>query len=134
MTIELSLMIASGAVIVGLYLHRYFEVKLGVNEKIHTIRTKTDPVIKRVHLKTTRALSHLTPHHFSLFLHNLFVYAAKFFMHLARKVHDSSARLAEKASRRKEDLSKGRAASFYLKQIKDAKDNGGKPENGTTPP
>ena len=123
-------MIVSGAVIAFLYFHNHLELNHGAVTKIQSIRVKTDPLIERLKQRINHALSYLTLRHFSIFLHNLFVYAARFFMHLSRKVHDSSARLAEKASQRREDLSKGKAASFYLKQIKDAKDNGDKPESG----
>lgn len=123
-------MTVSGAVIAFLYLHNHLERNHGVVTKVQSIRTKTDPLIERLKQRINHALSHLTLHHLSIFLHNLFVYAARFFMHLSRKVHDSSSRLVEKASQRREDLSKGKAASFYLKQIKDAKDNGEKPETG----
>jgi hypothetical protein len=45
-------------------------------------------------------------------------------MHTSRKVHDVSSSIVEKASQKTSDLSKGGAASFYIKQIKDAKENG----------
>ncbi len=123
MITELSLMAGSLMIMVGLYLHRYAVTTHGMSTRADKVKEKMDPIIEDAHAKTNSVIASFNWRAISLFVHDVFVYVAKLFMHASRKTHNVSSALAEKASQRKENLSKGGAASFYIKQIKDAKKN-----------
>ncbi len=115
-------MVLSALVMAGLFVHHRMAEEKGIVTKLHAMRAKTDPIIKDTHNRLKHALSFFTPHHIAIFSHNLFVHAGRFFMHVTRKAHYTSAKLVEKAAQRKEDLSKAVAPSFYMKQVTDAKE------------
>lgn len=125
MTLELTLMAVSGLGMIALLVHRHMEITRGIETRAAAMRQKADPVLRDIHRSTGRIASRFTLHTFVLALNRAFVYAVRFFMDISHKAHKASADLVEKASRKTEDLSKRGAASFYLKQIKDAKDHGG---------
>jgi hypothetical protein len=123
MVLELSFMGGSAAVMAALFVIDSFEKRKGVVPlTVQTVREKADPILEGAHEKTKTFLSYINWRTAIYFVQNIFVYGGKFFMHLANVMHDASERLVEKASRRKENLSKGGAASFYMKSIKEAKD------------
>ena len=127
MAIELTLMVLSGAGMIALLVHKHLETSRGLETRAQEMREKADPILQDFHQNTGRFFSHITLHNVILRLNQGFVHVVRFFMNISHKAHKASADLVEKASKKTEDLSKAGTASFYLKQIKDAKDNG---ENG----
>ncbi len=122
MTIELTLMTLSGLGMIALLARKHLEMSRGVGQTSWAVRQKTDPILQNLHHSTGRFFSYLTLHNFILLLNFAFVRVIRFFMEISRKVHTASASIVEKASKKTEDLSKSGAASFYLKQIKETKD------------
>ena len=125
MTLELSLMTISGLGMIGLLIHKHLENSRGIATRLKELRTKADPTLHRVHISVSSILSKITIGSIVIFFNKIFVYVVRLFMNVSHKVHTVSSDLVEKASKKTEDLSKAGAASFYLKQIKDAKENGG---------
>jgi hypothetical protein len=125
MALELTLMVLSGAGMIALLVHKHLEISRGLETRAQNMREKADPVLHTIHHSTGRFVSHITFHNALLVLNQTFVHIVRFFMDTSHKVHKVSSNLVEKASKKTEDLSRSGAASFYLKQIKDAKDNGG---------
>ncbi len=107
-----------------LLIHKYMEVNKGTKTAMQNVRQKTDPVLRDIHQTTTEILSNITPHNIILLANHVFVSIVRFFMYISHRVHTISSSIVEKASKKKEDLSRGGAASFYLKQIKQSKENG----------
>ena len=124
MVLELSLIIVSGLLMLGLLAHKRMETARGVQTKVYDMRQKTDPVLRNLHHTTGRFFSYLTFHNAILLANYIFVAVVRFFMNMSKKVHDTSSAIVAKASKKKEDLSRGGAASFYLKKIKEGKDTG----------
>ncbi len=124
MAIELTLMGLSAAGMIALLVHKHLETSRGLETRAQDMRDKADPVLQNIHQSTGRMVSHITFHNVVLGLNHGFVRVVKFFMDISHKVHTVSSGIVEKASKKTEDLSRSGAASFYLKQIKDAKDNG----------
>ncbi len=115
-------MTVSAIGIISLLVHKHIELSRGITTKVQEMRAKTDPVLRSIQHTTGKFLTYFTLHNGVLLINWLFVHVVRSMMYISRKVHDISATLAEKASQKTEDLSRGGSASFYLKQIKDAKD------------
>jgi hypothetical protein len=128
MILELSIMSGSALIMTALMVHRHFETKRGAMPRVHALREKVDPVLRAAHSKVNAVFGYMTLHHAWLLAHDGVVRGGKLFMLFLRRTHAVSSIIVEKASRRKEDLSKGKAASFYLKQIADVKEEGTKGE------
>lgn len=120
---ELMLMTVAGIVMVALLAHRHLELSRGLETRAQDMREKADPILRNFHHSTGRMFSYFTVHNFVLVLNYAFVHVVKLFMELSHSVHKASSNIVEKASKKTEDLSKGGAASFYLKQIKETKDS-----------
>ncbi len=125
MIFELTLMIVSAAVMIFLLIHKQREMATGGKTTISAVREKADPLLRDIHQSTGKVLSNVTLNNFILFINHLFVMIFRMFMHVSHKVHKTSSEIVEKASKKKKDLTRGGAASFYLKQIKEAKENVG---------
>ncbi len=128
MALELSLMAVSAGGMIFLLIHKYMEVNKGTKTAMQNVREKTDPVLRDIHQTTNKVLSLINPNDIIFLANHVFVFIVRFFMYVSHRVHTTSSSIVEKASKKKEDLSRGGAASFYLKQIKESK------ENGETPP
>lgn len=124
MVIELSLMVLSGLGMFAILVHKHLELSRGLETRAQEIRQKADPILHDMHHTTNRLISRITIHNIVLNLNRGFVHGVRFIMNTSHKAHKISADIVEKASKKTEDLSRSGAASFYLKQIKDAKDNG----------
>lgn len=122
MILELSLMGGAFAVMVALYVLHYLESHRGVLTPAHKVGDIADPILEDLQAKSNELISHFNRHTLSLFMHSLFVYVGRFFVRLSDKTYEVSSNIVERASQRKEDLSKAGAPSFYVKQIKEAKD------------
>jgi hypothetical protein len=132
MIFELSLMTVSAAVMIFLLIHKQRELVSGGKTSISVVREKADPLLRDIHQSTGKVLSGVTLHNFILFSNHLFVMVVRLFMHVSHRVHKTSSSIVEKASKKREDLTRSGAASFYLKQIKETKENMGEvPETGT---
>ena len=117
-------MAVSGLGIIALLVHKRLELSRGVSyARVQEVREKTDPILANINRTTGRFFSYVNLHNTVLFLNYIFVHVVKFFMDTSHKIHKASSAMVEKASKRTEDLSKGGAASFYLKQIKEIKDS-----------
>ena len=128
-------MTISVAVMVFLIVHKHMEVNNGMKTIVATTREKTDPVLRDFHNNTGKILSEITLDNIILFINKVFVFVVRFFMHASHHVHTISSSIVEKASQKREDLTRSGAASFYLKQIKESKETEGKvveksPETG----
>ncbi|MDE1874806.1 MAG: hypothetical protein KGI79_02630 [Patescibacteria group bacterium] len=123
MTIQITIMAVSAAGMIALLVHKHLELSRGLETRVHDMRRKTDPVLSEIHQAAGRAVSHVTWSNIVLAVNLAFVRVVRFFMNVSHRVHKASSDLVEKASRKTEDLSKGGAASFYLKQIKESKDS-----------
>lgn len=121
-------MLVSGMVMIGLLVHKTFESSRGAHVSVSSVRQKTDPILQNLHHTTGRYFSYITLHNTILLLNYVFVHTVRLFMHTSQKVHKVSAEIVHKASQKTEDLSRGGAASFYLKKIKEEKE-----KNGTMP-
>lgn len=122
MVLELSLMGGAFAVMASLYILHYLESSRGVLTPAHKVGDVTDPILEDLQARGNELISHFNRHTLSLFMHSLFVFVGRFFVRLSDKTYEVSSNMVEKASQRKEDLSKAGAPSFYVKQIKEAKD------------
>jgi hypothetical protein len=122
MIVELSLIVASGLFMAGLIAHKRIEASRGARTKVYDMRQKTDPILENLHHNTGRFFSYVSLKNAILLLNFIFVSVVKFFMNVSKKVHDSSSAIVAKASKKKEDLSRAGAASFYLKKIKEGKE------------
>lgn len=117
-------MSGSALLMTSLMVHKYLESKRGAAmAQVSEIRQKFDPVLRTAHSKVNVAFGYFTFRHLWILLHDVVVRGGKIFMLFLRRTHAVISLVVEKASRRREDLSKGGAASFYLKQVKDAKDS-----------
>lgn len=123
MTLELSLMSISGLGMIALLVHKHLENTRGIATRIQEARKKADPILQELHGITSKIMARFTVNNAIIFLNRVFVYVVRFFMNVSRRVHIISSNLVEKASKKTEDLSRSGAASFYLKQIKDAKES-----------
>lgn len=110
------------AVIIALYVVHYLESRRGVLTPLHKVEDRTDPILEDLQAQTNGLIAHFNRRTLSLFMHSLFVFIGRLFVRLSDKTYEVSSSLVEKASQRKEDLSKAGAPSFYVKQIKEAKD------------
>lgn len=129
MALELWLMSVGFVLMALMLLHRHIEERRGMAGSVYAdAREKTDPVLRRVQAKANSALARLTWSEVALHAHNFAVYLGRFFMHVSYRTHRVSAKIVEKASQRKEDLSKRGAASFYMKQVREAKESSGEGE------
>lgn len=128
MILGLLLMVISAALMIFLIVHKYMEVNRGMKTVVNEVREKTDPVLRDVHQTANKVLSGINLHNVILFANHIFVSIVRFFMNVSHEVHKTSSAIVEKASKKREDLSHGGAASFYLKQIKESKEA---PKSGT---
>ncbi len=122
MILELSLM---GVSVVGMFIllvHKKVELARGESASISAARGKTDPLLQNLHHTTGKFFSYFTLHNAILLLNYAFVHVVRLFMHASSKMHEVSSDIVNKASKKTEDLSRGGAASFYLKKIKETKD------------
>lgn len=119
MALELSFLGISFVGMIAIIVHKYLESSRGVRTSVENVRAKTDPVLRDVRHSTLRFFSYLTLKNTVLFVNFLFVHIVRFLMHFSDKVHKVSSNVVSKASQKKEDLTRGGAASFYLKKIKE---------------
>lgn len=125
MILELSLLIISCAVMITVLVHKHRESARGALLTVHNVRSKTDPVLHNVRHVVLRFISYLTVKNAVLLGNYLFVHAVRFLMKFSHKIHRLSAEFVSRASKKKEDLTRGGTASFYIKKIKeDAKKEG----------
>jgi len=122
MLLELTLLIASVLGMAGILLHKRVESSREFASPVQGMREKADPILRNLHHTTGRFFSYFTVHNGILLANYIFVYAVRFCMNASERVHKTSARIVDKASRKTEDLSRGGAASFYLKRIKEGKE------------
>ncbi|HVT74915.1 MAG TPA: hypothetical protein VHD69_00635 [Candidatus Paceibacterota bacterium] len=123
MTWELTLMAVSGIGMIALLAHKRSELSKGMpSAHVENVRVKADPVLYDIGRKTARAASQLTFRNIVLVLNHAFVALVRFFMDISHRAHKVSSNIVERASKKTEDLSRGGAASFYLKQIKETKE------------
>ncbi|HVU06795.1 MAG TPA: hypothetical protein VHE10_03355 [Candidatus Paceibacterota bacterium] len=123
MTLELTLMTVAAAGMIALLVHKRSELAKGAaSARVENVRTKADPFFQDIAHKSMRLASQLTFRNLVLVLNHAFVAVVKFFMDVSHRAHKVSSNIVEKASKKTEDLSRGGAASFYLKQIKETKD------------
>ena len=115
-------MSGSALLMSALLIHKRLETKRGAMEKVSEMREKFDPVLRTAHSKVNVIFGYFTFRQVWILLHDGIVRGGKLFMLFLRRTHAVASIIVEKASRRREDLSKGGAASFYLKQVKDAKE------------
>jgi len=108
-------------VIVILYIQHHLESSRGILSPMHKVGDRTDHLIENLKVKTNGFIAHLNRRTVSFFLHSFFVYIGRGFVRLSDKVYEVSSHIVEKASQRKENLSKAGAPSFYVKQIKEVK-------------
>jgi len=125
MILELTLMGIAVGVMATLIVHKHLESTRGLTTSVHEMRQKTDPVLNDIRYTTGRVFSYVTLHNFVVVLHYAFVHVARWIMDVSHIVHKTSSSLVEKASKKTEDLSRRGASSFYMKQMKDAKESGG---------
>jgi len=119
MTFELSFLTVSCVAMVAILIHKHLESSRGVRASVEQVRAKTDPVLRDMRHSTTRVVSYFTVRNGVLLANYVFVHIVRFLMHLSHKVHKVSSEVVSKASQKKEDLTRGGAASFYLKKIKE---------------
>jgi hypothetical protein len=122
MILELSLLILSCLAMVALLVHKQRESSQGVRASVENVRAKTDPLLRNVRHTTGRFVSYISVRNGVLFANYVFVHVVRFMMHASHKVHRVSAEVVSRASKKKEDLTRGGAASFYLKKIKEGKE------------
>jgi hypothetical protein len=122
MWLELTLIIVSALGMAGVLTHKRVESSRQF-ASVQSVRQRTDPILQNLHHTTGRVFSYFTIHNGILLANYVFVYVVRFCMNTSQRVHDTSARIVDKASRKTEDLSRGGAASFYLKKIKENKDS-----------
>jgi len=127
MILELSLMVVSVAVMIFIIVHKYREQKNGAKAIVAMTREKADPILRDFHQNANRVLSGVNLNNIVLFANKTFVFVVRFFMHASHYVHTISSSIVEKASQKKEDLTRSGAASFYFKQIKELKEKEEKP-------
>ncbi len=119
MIFELSLLILSCMAMTAILVHKYLEKSRGVRESIENVRAKTDPILHDVRHSTTRLVSYFNARNAVLLTNYVFVHVVRFLMRASHKVHRVSAEVVSRASKKKEDLTRGGTASFYLKKIKE---------------
>lgn len=122
MILELSLIGVSIVGMIILLAHKKIELSRGEIAPISAAREKTDPLLQNLHHTTGKFFSYFTLHNAILLLNYVVVHIVRLCMHASRKVHTVSSDIVDKASKKTEDLSRGGAASFYLKKIKETKD------------
>lgn len=116
-------MSGSALLMTALLVHKRLENTRGTAAATaHKMREKLDPVLRTAHGRVNTVFGYLTLRQLWIALHDAVVRGGKLFMLFLRRTHAVISLIVEKASRRREDLSKGGAASFYLKQVKDAKE------------
>ncbi|MDO8579518.1 MAG: hypothetical protein Q7R72_01440 [bacterium] len=125
MILEFLLMAVSVTVMAFLLIHKYMEINRTRKTAIFDIRQKTDPVLRNLHQTTDHILSHVTLHNTILLANHIFVFIVKSFMNISHTVHTVSSNIVEKASKKRENISRVGATSFYMKQIKKSKTQGG---------
>lgn len=132
MYIEISLMVLSVAAMASILVHRHFENARGLVTRMQGVRVKADPVLRTAQRATGRLFSYMTARNAVLFANFLFVRAVRAMMAASRWFHELGESVVTKAASKTEDLSRGGAASFYLKQIKEGKGVNGAEAHGTT--
>lgn len=125
MALELSLFTVSFVAMVGIIVHKYLESSRGVRASVENVRAKADPILDNVRHTTGKFVSYLTLRNAVLLANYIFVHVVRFLMHFSHKVHKVSSEVVSKASQKKEDLTRGGTASFYLKKIKEEKEAAG---------
>ena len=119
MIFELSLFSLSCIAMVAILVHKHLESSRGALPSVENVRAKADPVLRDVRHSTTKIVSYFTVRNGVLFVNFVFVHVVRFLMRFSHKVHRVSAEVVSRASKKKEDLTRGGAASFYLKKIKE---------------
>lgn len=122
MTLELWLMIVSGVGMIGMLTASFIERSKGVKIPYKDLSAKADPVLSSIGDSASTIASHITLRNAVVVLNHAFVLIVRFFIHLFREIHDFLHDIVERASKKTEDLSRSGAASFYLKKIKEGKD------------
>lgn len=119
MILELLLLAVSFIAMVAILVHRHLESSRGALTYVENVRAKADPVLRDVRHITSRMVSYFTVRNGVLLANYIFVHIVRFLMLFSHKVHTISSEVVSKASQKKEDLTRGGAASFYLKKIKE---------------
>lgn len=132
MTTELIIMAVSGLGMAALLVHKHLENTRGLETRVRDMREKADPILEGIHQTTSRAVSRVTLGNAALVVNRAAVHAVKLVMDVSHRAHRVSAAFVEKASQKTEDLSKAGAASFYLKQIKESRDEAQTAPRSTT--
>ncbi|MEN9622231.1 MAG: hypothetical protein RLZZ67_665 [Candidatus Parcubacteria bacterium] len=128
MALELSLFTVSFVAMITIIAHKHIESSRGVRMSVESVRSKTDPILHNVRHTTSKFISYLTLRNGVLLANYIFVHVVRFLMHFSHKVHKVSSEVVSKASQKKENLTRGGTASFYLKKIKEEKEAAGEGE------
>ncbi len=126
MLLEIVLISISLAVVTALFVHKHVESAAGAHPKIVTVREKADTHVKQAIIHAEKAASSITFRNIVIVLNGIVVWVARMFLFLSSATHRAFHRLVEHGSRRQENLKRRGAASFYLKQITEKKDDSDK--------
>lgn len=122
MIFEIVLMLLAGAVMAALLVHRRLESSRGISTRARAVANKADPILEDAKRGASKFVSHISLRNLVLLANFIFVQIVRFFMHASSKAHKVSSDIVTKASKKTEDLSRGGSASFYLKKIKEGKE------------
>lgn len=123
MILEITLISIAVVVLVVLFVHKYIEQAKGAHPKVADVRTKADEHVETVVKHAETAVSSITLHNGVLVVNGAVVWIARIFLRISSIVSRLFHHIVERGSRRQENLKQGGAASFYLKQIKENKEN-----------
>ena len=128
MVVELTFFSLSGLVIIGLFIHKHLEQSNGqVHASVHETRRRADNFFHDVFMSIHGALSRITSKNAIIAVNAGVVVIVRGILAVIDFIRNNVHTFVEKASRKQETLKNGGAASFYLKQIKDVKENNHSP-------
>ena len=121
-------MTVSAGVMIFLLVHKRMEQSSAAKTAIYRMRQKTDSILRDLHRTTDDILSHVNLRNIILSANRFFVFIVRFFMHVSHRTHVVLSAIVERASKKKENISRAGAASFYMKQIKETEAQSGASE------
>ena len=116
--------ISIAVVLVGvLFVHKQIELSRGTKQAVAIVREKADVHVESAVKYAETAVSSITVRNSVLVANGAVVWTARVLLHVFSAASRVFHHLVERGSRRQENLKQGGAASFYLKQIREVKND-----------
>ncbi|MFA6095337.1 MAG: hypothetical protein WC767_00630 [Candidatus Paceibacterota bacterium] len=124
MVLEIVFIAISVVVIAAVLVHKHFELAKGAaHPAVADVRGKADVRVETAIAHTEAAVSKVTLRNGVMVANGAVVWTARILLAISSAVSHAFHIIVERASHRQDKLKNGGAASFYMKQIREAKDD-----------